>query len=304
MSSPEMFKRRARRSLSAGVSIAAMALTVSACGSGSNGNNDKNGSDDATSGVVTSLADRVPDAIKKAGTVKGVTDSNYPPFTFLEGQKNTGVEIDLVEAAMAKLGLTVNWTNQPFAGIIPSLQAGRYDFAATAMTMQPERAKVVKMVSEFNQPQQFLGPASLKNPPTTSKDLCGLRAAVISASTGERDFTAWSKDCTDNSKDPINILKYPSGSEVNLALTTGRADVTQNGHFIIKELVKNSNGKLKAMGEPFGEQLVSVAFDKDSEISAVFVDALQDLMDSPAYLKILEKFDVQVGALKKVETLG
>jgi len=74
---------------------------------------------------------------KYAGkTVKVASDVAYAPIEFFDKDHTTviGVDPDIADAIGKVLGVTFKFTNVTFNGIIPALQAGRYDIAMSAMT--------------------------------------------------------------------------------------------------------------------------------------------------------------------------
>ncbi|MGW2996706.1 transporter substrate-binding domain-containing protein, partial [Streptomyces sp. NPDC001193] len=97
----------------------------------------------------TALHDALPDAIKKSGTVRVATDVPYAPFEMFvaEGEPElTGLDYDLGQALGAKLGVKFDFAPQKFDGIVPAIQAGKFDAAMSAMTDNKERQAVVDFV--------------------------------------------------------------------------------------------------------------------------------------------------------------
>ena len=91
----------------------------------------------------------LPDAIKKAGKVRVATDVPYPPFEMFvkEGESAlTGLDYDLGQALGGRLGVTFAYTPQKFDGIVPAIQAGKFDAAMSAITDNKERQQVVDFV--------------------------------------------------------------------------------------------------------------------------------------------------------------
>jgi polar amino acid transport system substrate-binding protein len=82
--------------------------------------------------------------------LKVVSDIAYAPFEFFdEKHQATGFDIDLMNAIAADLGYKAEFETSAFDGLIPSLQAGKYDCVISAMTITPERAKSVKFSEPY-----------------------------------------------------------------------------------------------------------------------------------------------------------
>jgi polar amino acid transport system substrate-binding protein len=80
--------------------------------------------------------------------IKVATDATFPPFEYVQSDKMTGFDIELVDAIAAASGLKVEWVNIDFKGLIPALIAHRADMAASAIYITPPRQQVV----DFSEP--------------------------------------------------------------------------------------------------------------------------------------------------------
>ena len=79
--------------------------------------------------------------IKKRGQVSVATEAAYYPFEFIENGKIVGYDKDILDAIINGWGIKLNQLDLPFAGILPGLLAKKYDFVATALLINPDRAK-------------------------------------------------------------------------------------------------------------------------------------------------------------------
>jgi polar amino acid transport system substrate-binding protein len=79
--------------------------------------------------------------IKKRGEIIIATEARYPPFEFLEGGKIAGYSTDLLESALNGIpGVAARRLDVPFQGILPGLDAQKFDYVVTAITATKERA--------------------------------------------------------------------------------------------------------------------------------------------------------------------
>jgi hypothetical protein len=87
----------------------------------------------------------------KVATVKTIrpgvlligSENTYPPFEMTVGNQFVGFDVDVANAVAARLGLRPQIVKTTFGKIIPGLQGGNYDVTISAMTITPERAKVI-----------------------------------------------------------------------------------------------------------------------------------------------------------------
>ena len=76
------------------------------------------------------------------GTVKVVTTSTDAPFSYIKDGKNVGYDIDLVVRFCRDRGYALELGDVDFAGRIPAIESGKYDFT-TDMNVTPEREEQV-----------------------------------------------------------------------------------------------------------------------------------------------------------------
>ena len=95
---------------------------------------------------------------KKWDTVKIATEGAYAPWNFTgAGGKLEGFEIDLANDLCNRMKVKCEIVAQDWDGIIPALQAGKYDAIMAGMSITDERKKVIEFsVTYANSPNSFL----------------------------------------------------------------------------------------------------------------------------------------------------
>ncbi|MEV7371532.1 ABC transporter substrate-binding protein [Streptomyces sp. NPDC090301] len=249
------------------------------------------------------LHDLLPAKIKKAGAVRVATDVPYPPFEMFvkEGETElTGLDYDLGQALGAKLGVTFAFTPQKFDGIVPAIQAGKFDAAMSAITDNKERQKVVDFVDYSRSGSGVLvadgNPAEI----TTLDDLCGKKVAV-QAATHQLDLLKGHQDaCGKAGKGKIDIQTFPKDSDAQLALRSGKV--------VAQVLTKPAAGwvaKTADGGKAFDlveDPAASGGYDATPngiaiskqlpELTDAIQKALQSLIDEGTVLRIYNKYGV------------
>jgi polar amino acid transport system substrate-binding protein len=79
--------------------------------------------------------------IRRTGMVTVGTEAAYPPFEYVEDGKIVGYGSDLLAEVVKALGVRVTQLDLPWQGILPGLLAGKFDFVATTVSINAERAK-------------------------------------------------------------------------------------------------------------------------------------------------------------------
>lgn len=219
------------------VALAALtATTLSACGGDDSeksaaSSDKKSGSSATVAGVKikkdAALHDSLPGAIKSSGTVRVASDVPYPPFEMFvkEGETQlTGLDYDLAQAIGAKLGVDFKFTPQAFDGIIPAIQAGKYDVAMSAMTDNKERQQVLDFVDYSQSGSGIMVKKGNPEKIRTLDDLCGKKVGVQTATNQLDLLKSHQKKCGGKK---IDIQTFPKDSDAQLALRSGKvvADV-------------------------------------------------------------------------------
>ncbi|GAA3445869.1 ABC transporter substrate-binding protein [Planomonospora venezuelensis] len=158
-----------RRALTVGAMVVAGALGLSACGSGGGGETTAASPSEGASSSAPAAAGGPK--LVTPGKLTTCTNLPYEPFQFKEGDKVVGFDVDIVDLAAKKLGLTQEIVDIDFAVIKSgaAMAAGKCDVAAAGMTITEERkANIDFSVPYFDATQALLakkgtGAASLED---------------------------------------------------------------------------------------------------------------------------------------------
>jgi polar amino acid transport system substrate-binding protein len=234
-------------------------------------------------------------------TLTVATDATYPPNEFLaeDGRTIVGMSADLVNALAKEMGVRVKLVNATFDSILPGLAAGKYDVGFSSFTDTKEREKTVDFVNYYSAGTSFFvrtgdGPAI-----STLADLCGHTVAVSKGTVQADDATAQAERCRATGRPPAKVLVLPDQPGANLALASGRADVGMTDSPVAAYQVKQSGGRFKLVGEPYGTAPYGIAIPKGAGIAGDVKAALAALMSDGTYQSILRKWGVEVGAIEE-----
>ena len=281
--------------------LASAGLALSACGSDSL----STGGGGATSKAAPSasanqdLAAKVPEKIKSKGTITIGVDASYAPNEFLaaDGKTVEGFDVDLFNAVAQKFGLKTQWVPANFDSIIVGVQSGKYDIGISSFTINDKRKQQVNMVSYFNAGTQWA--AAKGNPKKVDPQKpCGLKVAVQKGTVQEEeDLPAKVKTCQAEGK-PITVLPFTGQDQATAAVATGKADAMLADSPIVAYAVKQSGGKIEAVGDiydaaPYGYVLPKT----ETDFANAVVEALKQLDQSGDYKKALSNFGVEAGAI-------
>ncbi|MDR6980742.1 polar amino acid transport system substrate-binding protein [Streptomyces sp. 3330] len=245
----------------------------------------------------------LPDRIKKAGTVRVATDVPYAPFEMFvkEGRPElTGLDYDLGQALGAKLGVRFVFTPQKFDGIIPGIQAGKFDVAMSAITDTEERQQILDFVDYSQSGSGLLVAEGNPEKVTTLDDLCG-KPVGVQAATNQFDLLkAHQAECRKAGKGEIAVRTFPKDSDAQLALRAGKvvADVLTKPAAGWTAKTADGGKAFDVAEDPaatggYNASPNGIAVSKKTpQLTDAIQRALQQLMDDGTVKKICDKYGV------------
>ena len=252
------------------------------------------------------VAAAVPAAVKKKGTLVVAADATYPPNEFIASNGHTviGMDADLAADLTRVMGLKAKVVNATFDAIIPGLAAKKYDLGMSSFTDTKEREKTVDFVTYLVAGTEFY--VKKQGGPTinTLADLCGHKVAVEKGTTQQDDTTAQAKKCKSAGKPALKVLVFPDQNGVNLALSSGRAQVAMADSPVADYIVKKSNGQFKVVGKVYGTAPYGIAIPKGNGMTKPIQQGLKVLMSNGTYAKILQKWGIHHFAIKNPKVNG
>ena len=193
------------------------------------------------------------DEIMKRGKIVVGTEAAWAPFEFVEDGKIVGYDKDVLDLIIAEWGIELEQLDVPFAGILTSLDQGKFDIVVTGLLMNPERA--VKYA--FTSPVAVANVAILRKKGndriTSVEDLSGLViGAPIPPAGPTAIFDTYNKELAAKGKSPAKIMHFQSDSDMFLALANGQIDGAVEARLVMSELMKKQPGKFEVVGD-FGD---------------------------------------------------
>ena len=302
------------RSLSSALVGTALALALAGCGASGDGSGGSPtaapaGPSEAPASAAPAvtkddaLAALVPQAVSADGKIVFGTDASYPPneFTDTDGSTIIGMDVDLGNAVAQKLGLTAEFQNAAFSGIIPGIEGAKYELGMSSFSINDERVQTVDMVSYFSAGTSLA--VKTGNPDgINADDLCGKAVGVQAGTTQVEDLAARNTECTTSGKAPITVSELQAQTDVTLALTANRVQAMLADSPVVAYAAKTTEGAVEALGEPYDTAPYGIVLAKNQgDFGKALQGAVQSLIDDGTYGTILEKWNVQNGAIPTSE---
>jgi polar amino acid transport system substrate-binding protein len=295
---------RASRALAAAACCLAV-LALAACG-GSSSSGSSSSTTAASPSADPAVVKLVPSAIKSKGAINVATDPTYAPNEFIDTDGSTviGMDVDLAHALAGVMGIKATIVKGTFDSLIPGLAAGKYDVGMASFTDTKEREKTVDFVTYLTAGTSFFTLADGGANVTTLADLCGHSVSVEKGTTQATDATAQDAKCRKAGKPGVKVEVFPGQDGANLALSSGRAQLSMADSPVAGYQVQKSSGKFKLVGKSYANAPYGIAIPKDSGLAQPMLAALKKLMSDGTYTKILTKWGVQSGAIANPQING
>jgi len=185
--------------------IAAIALTISACGPKEPANH--------------------LEAIKQEGKLVAGTSADYPPFESVDENGNmVGFDIDLINEIGKRLGVEVDIQDMPFDSLIASVQEGKIDLSIAAFNYTEERDKTVDFTDAYYYAEDgFLVAEDFAGEIAAPEDAAQYRVGVQTGATADGWATENLLDTGLMSEE--NLFRYERMDQAALDVKAGRIDI-------------------------------------------------------------------------------
>jgi polar amino acid transport system substrate-binding protein len=216
------------------------------------------------------------------------TDSTYPPFEFVDASGTIqGFDIDVAKALCAQMKAECSFVSTDWDGIIPALNAKKFDMIVSSMSITPERLKLVDFSNKYyNTPPAIAVPKD-----STITDVAGLKGKVIGAQTSTTHANYAEKHLADT-----ELKLYPTADEYKLDVSSGRVDAVIDDVVVLSEWVKSDAGSCcKILTTlPVDKEIngngAGIAIRKGDPLKEKLNTAIAAIRASGEYKKIQEKY--------------
>jgi len=249
-------------------------------------------------------------ALQTAGEIHFAADFAAPPNQFIDAQgRMDGLNVDLCGDIAKRLNLRIRWTNLAFPGLVPGLQANRFDALCTAIFVNPQRLEIMNMVSYVQWGEGMMmranDPQIARCTPTSGDaasysacfdQLAGRAVAVASAGTTHQNLRAQNDRLKAAGKPEMTIRAFDTNGDAIQALVAGQAAAVyvndpQGAFFINREPANQAAYRMAFVG--FNPNRLAIATLKPNRALADSIKgALESMRADGSYGRIVAKWGV------------
>ncbi len=212
------------------------------------------------------------------------TESTFVPFEFIGPNGSyQGFDMDLLGEVAKRAGFTYKIQDMDFAGIIPALQTKRIDLAFAALTIRPERRKVI----DFSDPYFETGLSILVPADSSVKSMTDLAGKRVASKLGSAPAQFVERTI------PGVKLSLFSGIEAAfMEIDAGRADAvvydTPSLQYYVR--AKKNRTPIKIVGTVNSGESYGIGFPKGSPYVAPVNKALAQIHADGTYARLQKKW--------------
>ena len=214
------------------------------------------------------------------------TEGAYPPFNLIDASGQVGgFDVEIGQALCAKMAVECEVVTSDWDGIIPALNARKFDFLSASRSITEERKAAVDFTEPYyTNKLQFVAPKGGE----FKTDKASLKGKVIGAQRATIAGT-WLEDNLDG---VVDIKLYDTQENAYLDLSSGRLDGILADTFVQWEWLKSDAGQsFEFKGEPvFDNDKIGIAVRKNDPLRERLNKALAEIVEDGTYKKINDKY--------------
>ena len=164
------------------------------------------------------------------------TEGAYPPFNELKTDGSlVGFDIDIAKALCVEMKAECEFITQEWDGIIPALQAGKFDAIIASMSITEERLEKVDFSKKYyNTPPAVAVPKDSTITEATDAALAGKLLGAQSSTT----HSNYAEEKLGSAK----LKLYPTPDEYKLDIANGRIDAVIDDVIVLSEWLQKEDG--------------------------------------------------------------
>ncbi|MFJ4210382.1 ABC transporter substrate-binding protein [Paenarthrobacter sp. NPDC089675] len=257
--------------------------------------------------VDPTAAAQVPDAIKADGKLTVVTTGGAAPLSLFATDNKTliGNEVDIAYAVGETLGLQVEVLPVAWADWPLGIESAKYEAVLSNVTVTEARKEKFDFATYRNDLLGFYAKSDSNiGEVKEAKDVAGKRIIVGSGTNQEAILVRWDEENKKNGLKPVDFQYYDDDSASQLALQSGRADLTfgPNASAAYKAA---KDGKTKQVGTVEGgwplKAEIAFTTKKGNGLAVAAQTALNKLIKDGNYGKILDRWGLSSEAIPASE---
>ncbi len=214
------------RTTGTAVLAAALVVLLASCGSSSSNSSSTPGASGKPGGTnsANSFTLAAPPSVASAGALRVCADITYPPFTFLENNTPTGIDVDVANALATAMGVKPQWIQTGYQGIVGALQGGKCDVIVNGINGSPEQGKQISQVTYMQDTKGFIVKQGNPDNVQSVNDFAGKSVATQQGGSTAEYLDGLNKQFVAAGKPPMTIVALPQDTAAFASVIGGRVN--------------------------------------------------------------------------------
>lgn len=261
----------------------------------------------ALAGALLAATPLIAQPTMQEGTVSFAADFAAAPNQFIKPDGTMdGLNVDMCGEIGKRLDLKVEWVNLAFPGLVPGLQAKRFDSLCTAIFINPDRLKIMNMISYVQWGEGLMVPAGnpagiscegkIGAPESYSACFDGLSGKAVSVAAGGTTFkhlTEQSDRIVAAGKPAIDIRAFDSNAEAIQSAVAGQVEAAYLNDPQAAYYISTSGAPFEmAFTGNSANRLAITTLKDNTELAEMILSALKEMKADGTYQAIVEKWGV------------
>lgn len=307
-------------SLKVAVRLAALLLiagfVLAGCGSSDSDDDTSSTTGGAKTTTVNGVAVRLneeaaaqlPAEYKERG-LHIVTSAPYAPFEVYDADHElAGLDIDVGNAIAAAFGVEVKWSSIPLEGVIPGLQAHKYDMGLADIGATEARLEALDFVTYFEQGNVLVVPEGNPEGIEGLQSMCGKTLLAESGISLENFVPQTQELCKRHGKAAVDVKALPDQSSVLLGIRSGKGDAGVLSYPAAQALADTPGGEPYEVVVPDGlpagfvPRYVGAGLAQDTkELEAATKAALEGLLADGVLRELFAKYNLENAVTSEIK---
>ena len=225
--------------------------------------------------------------VKQGGVLRIGTETAFAPFDFIKEGDHVGLNVDLFKEIGKELGVKIEWIALPWEGVLPGLEASKFDMVGGPATITKARMARYR----FSTPVADASIALLKRKGDKSvmkpADIAGKAVGGGKASAQLAQLKTFAE-----SLGKADVREYPGNNEAYADLAAGRIAAVGNSIANIASVAQQRPDTFEVVMPPFGGKSYFGYIGRKDADSAKLMDAVDAAilkMKKDGRLAVLQK---------------
>lgn len=230
----------------------------------------------------TAAAAPAPTSVQELPKVLRVgTEGVYPPFSYHQGNKLTGYDVEFMEALGRKAGVRIQFVEVPWDSMFAALSSGRIDVVANQVTKNPEREGLYDLSTPYIETTGVVVVAEDDDSVKKLSDIKGKRA-------GQNLTSNWAETAKANGAQVVGVDSMDKAIQ---NLRQGSVDVVVNDKLAVRNfLATTDNPGVKIVAETDDKSESVLAARKNSGYVPALNKGINELKADGTSQRLYDKY--------------